>query len=163
MTKRTGFHVVSHVLCLLVLMSGTLGCASAELQATSGHVPVLLGPVACIGCKPGAAGLAQDRPFDAEVATTITGISGQSSSALISSIEGGSFGEVADSSVGDLCTGEIRLDSIKASVFHIETFVYSRASYYVGARGHAVTVPGGACGPRPYPSVVAAPSGRVSP
>ena len=162
MTKRTGFHVLSHVLCLLPLMSGALGCASAELQATSGHVPVLLGPVACIGCKPGAAGPAQDRPFAAEVATTITGISGQSSSALISSIQGGSFGEVADSSVGDLCTGEIRLDSIKASVFHIESFVYSRASYYVGASGHAVTVPSGVCDPRLYPSVEA-PSGRESP
>lgn len=160
MTKRTGFHVLSHVLCLLPLMCGTLGCASAELQATSGHVPVLLGPVACIGCKSGAAGPAQDRPFDVEVATTITGIFGQS--ALISSAQGGSIGELADASVGDLCTGEIRLDSIKASVFHIETFVYSRASYYVGARGHAVTVPGGVCGLRLYPSVEA-PSGRVSP
>ena len=163
MTKTTGFRVFPHVLGLLPLMTGALGCASAELQATSGHVPVLLGPVACIGCKPGAAGPAQERPFDVEVATTITGISGQSSSALISSIQGGSIGEVADSSVGDLCTGEIRLDSIKASVFHIETFVYSRASYYVGASGHAVTVPRGVCGPRPYPSVGAAPSGRVSP
>jgi hypothetical protein len=155
-------HVLlPHVLCLLSLT--TVGCASAELQATSGRVPVLLGPVACIGCQPGAARPAEARPFDAEAATTVTGfVTGQSSSSQISNAQGGSIGELADSSAGDLCAGEIHLDSIKASAFFIETLVYSRASSYVGASGRAVTVPGGVCDPRAYPDVPG-PSGRESP
>jgi hypothetical protein len=163
MTKKPLLPASPHVLWLLFLIAGALGCASAELQASSGHVPVLLGPVACIGCKPGAPRTAEIRPFSAEVATTITGISGQSSSAIIGSVQGGSIGELADSSVENPCTDEVRLDTIGASVFHIESFVYSRASYYVGASGRAVTVPHGVCDPRLYPSGVAYPSGREAP
>lgn len=161
MTPMSISRVVPHVLCLLLLT--TVGCASAELQASSGRVPVLLGPVACIGCKPDAARPAEARPFDAEAATTVTVFAtGQSSSSQISSAQGGSVGELADSSAGDLCAGEIHLDSIKASAFFIQSLVYSRASSYVGASGHAVTVPGGVCHPRAYPDVPG-PSGRESP
>jgi hypothetical protein len=140
-----------------------VSCATAELQASSGHVPVLLGPVSCIGCTPDAARPAEARPFDAEAASVVTGFAtGQSSSASISSGPVGSVGELADSSAGDRCAGEIRLDAIKASAFFIETFVYSRASSYVGASGHVVTVPGGVCDPRAYPDVPG-PSERESP
>jgi len=54
-------------------------------------------------------------------------------------------------------TAGIKNDTVPKDVA-LEAFSYQ---YKVSIPG--VTVPGGVCGPRPYPSVVAAPSGRESP
>jgi hypothetical protein len=40
---------------ILALASAALGCASTTLGGSEARVPVLLGPVPCIGCAPGSA------------------------------------------------------------------------------------------------------------
>jgi hypothetical protein len=136
----------------LALVSG--GCASVELDGRLAHVPILLGPVKCIGCRPGDVRGVAAAPFSSEAATTITGFAGGHQSALINSAQESSLAALADSSVPSACVGEIHLGEVKASVFHIESIVYSRASYYLGAKGKSVTIANGYCDPRLLPAPV---------
>jgi hypothetical protein len=136
------------VLWILALAMAEQGCARVELEGRAGHIPVLLGPVACIGCGPSTARAPNAQPFDVEVSNTITGISGNSGGVFFNSGQDATMGQAADASVYNLCTGEIRLHTIKASVFHIDALAYSRESYYIGVKGHVVAVPAGVCDPR---------------
>ncbi len=129
------------------------GCLSTSMGASFARVPVLVGPVACIGCEAGAVAPdpTETRTIEdvANLHSTTVMLFGTATTTL-----GGDAPELdlkATDLLADRCREEIQLSAIKASSFGINAFVVYRTDVDVEVKGHARRLAHGFCAPNPWP------------
>ena len=115
------------------------GCKSVALNAPRARVPILVGPVGCIGCAPAPV------PEQTTVNETANRWSllgframGTAGGARFSQLDG-----KAEAAVPDPCRGQVRLSRIRAS----STGSIGHFSVSVHVEGGPEFVPAGTCGP----------------
>jgi hypothetical protein len=108
-------------LALVVLAAA---CAETRMSARGAHVPVLVGPVACIGCA--AAPPPQPGPVvvrDSASVRTWTGAPGPVNLWAQATVRPSLAGK-ADRLVGAACRGEARVTRLTARAFGVGALVY---------------------------------------
>ena len=119
---------------------------------TGGHVPVpiLLGPVRCIGCEPSApppaAATFQD---EAHYQYMIGG--GAYSTAWEKEKARSALGRKAFAAVGRSCQGELRVTLLKASAFDVYALAFALYRVEVDLEAIAAVMPREACAPPAAP------------
>src|SRR5262245_38718230 len=126
------------VASLLVAVSSS-GCLTAALTAPRARVPILIGPVACIGCAPAPAP-AQEVLSETAHRWSLLGFGGSGSAggARASQLDGH-----AEAWVPDPCHGQVRLSRVTAS----SVGSISHFSVSVHVEGGPELVPAGSCPP----------------
>jgi hypothetical protein len=141
----------------MVISSAALGagCVAASMSARHARAPVLLDPVACIGCSP----TPEPAPAASPGAAPITDVTDRWSSTtyvLYSAISsgGGKAPELdlkTERALDDVCRSDVRLAKIHATSFGIDAFLFFRTSASIEVQGFPNPVGAGVCGPRPWP------------
>ena len=138
------------------------GCTSFALRASEARAPILLGPVACIDCAPepargapppAVAGSARQREY------VVAGVLDKITH------DGTPLDLAATAAVADPCREDLHVSSIRAGTwsFHLP-LLFGIENAWVDVQASRAAVPGGSCGPAPWPSsgpagiVVAAPA-----
>src|SRR5262245_50414558 len=99
---------------LVALLSA--GCMTAALSAPRARVPILIGPVACIGCAAAPPPAVSD-PAPIQDGATQYSMSGVNEMPATS---GGRYAKLdtkAEAAVPDPCRGEVRLSRVSATAF----------------------------------------------
>jgi hypothetical protein len=135
----------------VTLMYATVaGCATTTMTAVGARVPVLVGPVACIGCVAGppVATIAGSAP----ISDTAVHRAGYVTLPRIGNVD--FFGDdppaiilKANGLAADPCETDVQLSTIKVESFGIVAFVYAKAEQTVNVTGLVRPVPGGSCRP----------------
>jgi hypothetical protein len=115
----------------------SLACVATSVMTATTQTPVLIGPVACIGCRAGAA----PPQTTAAIADSAVHTSGYVTLPRIGDV--GFFGDTpatidakAFALAPDPCTADVHLSKITAGSFGVVALVYADAKQ---------TVPGGSC------------------
>jgi hypothetical protein len=127
-----------------VLLASSAGCAVTSLTARNARVPVLVGPVACIGCPPVA-------PTGAEPAAFIADTVSHRSGYMASPFGQIDFGDSTDprlnieSAASDPCVAEIHVTKLDARSFAVTAFVFGEVAQTVTSAALVAPVPSGTC------------------
>ncbi len=126
--------------CLPAFLLALLACAGGGCEATTmtgGHVPVpiLLGPVACIGCAPSPPPPTNTPIADETHYEYLLG-SGPTGTAWSKETRRTMLGQKAFEAAGNKCRGELRVTRLAASAFDI--FAFALAFYKVAIEVEAV-------------------------
>ena len=124
----------------------TTGCISTSMTAGRTRVPILLGPVACIGCSavPAPAG-----PYAAPISDTASHWHGTVSLFGTADVGGQVTPQIdakVDAVVPDPCAGEVYLSRLKASSFSIFAFLVVTSEEKVEIEAAAAPLARGMCG-----------------
>ena len=138
---------------ILLSCASSGGCATTGMTASSARVPVLVGPVACIGCS---AASSPELPHGAPISDSARSSYGHVWLPYMG--DGGFSGASppqldlkAESMAPDPCKGEIRVSSIRVESSGVEAFFYGKIEQAVDLTGEVLVVPTGVCGPRLWP------------
>jgi hypothetical protein len=138
---------------LLLSLASAVGCAMTTMTASSARVPVLVGPVACIGCSVASS---PALPHGAPISDRTHNRYGHMWLPYLG--DGGFFGASppqidlkSELMAPDACKGEIRVSALRVESFGVEAFLYGKAEQTVDLTGDVLGVPSGACGPRLWP------------
>lgn len=148
MSRRFRVCAGSWVLCAIA------GCTGAHQTADLARVPVLLGPVKCIGCEPagrrapGALGNTSDEAqvemwsiallsFDGGVDQVMTDIGGTPSS----------LAKKVNDGTGSACAENMVLHDVAASSYGVNGLFFLHTKSVVTVSGTANRVPNGTCDP----------------
>jgi hypothetical protein len=130
----------------LAACSPSLACVATSVMTASTQTPVLIGPVACIGCRPTSAPAQTTAPF----ADSAEHTSGYVTLPRIGDV--GFFGDTpptidakALALAPDPCTADVHLSKITAGSFGVVALVYADAKQTVKVAGSVRPVPGGSC------------------
>ena len=130
----------------LAACSPSLACVATSVMTATTQAPVLIGPVACIGCRPTAAPPQTTAPF----ADSAEHTSGYVTLPRIGDV--GFFGDTpptidakALALAPDPCTADVHLSKITAGSFGVVAIVYADAKQTVKVAGGVRPVPGGSC------------------
>jgi hypothetical protein len=126
--------------------SSSLACVATSVMTATAPVPVVIGPVACIGCRPTSAPSQTASPITDSAVHT----SGYVTLPRIGDV--GFFGDTpptidakAVALVPDPCAVNVHLSKITASSFGVVAIVYADAKQSVKVVGGVRPVPGGSC------------------
>jgi hypothetical protein len=139
---------------LLLLCLSPIGCVTATMTATSARVPVLLGPVPCIGCL---AAPAAKVPAIASVTDAADHRSGYVWVPFLNGDVGFSgddppvVGLKVDTLTSDVCKADLRVSRINVRSAGLTALIAARTVQSVELDGDLLLVPDGTCGPRPWP------------
>jgi hypothetical protein len=132
-----------------------LACAFGGCEATmmtGGHVavPILLGPVRCIGCEasappPGAASFEHTAHYQYMIGGGAYGSAWQKEKTRPM------LGRKAFAAVGRSCKGELRITHLKASAFDVYALVFALYRVEIDLEAIATVMPREACAPPPGP------------
>jgi hypothetical protein len=147
----------------ILLCSGLVGCATTSMTARSARLPVLLGPVACIGCT---AATSPQASTASPISDSVHNSGGYVLLPYLGNV--GFFGAnapsidlTAESMAPDPCKAEVRVSGLNVESFGVVAFVYAKSEQTVDLTGHVQILPSGTCGPRPWP--YSGPQGIVYP
>jgi hypothetical protein len=122
-------------------------------------MPILLGPVACIGCAP--------EPGRGAAAPTVAAF-GREREIAIAMLAGkvadgtAPLDVVATRAVSDPCREDLHVSGVHAGTWGVNVPVlFGMMNTWIEVQASRVAVPNGACGPAPWPS--AGPAGIVAP
>ncbi len=134
------------VLGVLVTCSPSLACVATSVMTATTQTPVLIGPVACIGCRPTSA----PQQISAPIADSAEHTSGYVTLPRIGDV--GFFGDTpttidakAFALAPDPCTSDVHLSKITAGSFGVVALVYANAKQTVKVAGGVGPVSGGSC------------------
>ena len=153
-TTATTASIRARLAGAIVLLScaSSVGCGMTMMTASSARVPVLVGPVACIGCSAASS----PGPHGAPISDSARSSYGHMWLPYLG--DGGFSGASApqldlkaESMAPDACKGEIRVSSIRVESYGAEAFFYGKSEQDVDLTGEVLAVPGGVCGPRLWP------------
>ena len=137
----------------LLSYASSVGCAAIAMTASSARLPVLVGPVACIGCS---AASSPEIPRGAPISDSVRSRSGHLWVPYLG--DTGFFGAnppqidlKAEAMAPDPCKGEIRVSALRVESFGVEALLYGKAEQTVDLIGEVLAVPSGTCGPRLWP------------
>ncbi|HXU03750.1 MAG TPA: hypothetical protein VN903_22445 [Polyangia bacterium] len=131
------------------------GCTSITLRASEARTPVLLGPVACIGCAP--------EPGRVAAPPTVAG-GVHEREYVIATFPSGALDRITDdtvpldvaatTAVADPCREDLRVAAVHAGTwsFHVP-LIFGIANTWIDAQASRAAVPNGVCGVAPWPSV----------
>src|SRR5450432_336813 len=139
---------------ILLSFASSVGCAATAMTAINARVPVLVGPVTCIGCS---AASSSDVPRGAPISDSVRSRGGHMWVPFLKTDVG--FFDAnppqidlkAESMAPDPCKGEIRVSVLRVESFGVDALLYGKAEQTVDLTGEVLAVPSGACGPRPWP------------
>jgi hypothetical protein len=130
----------------IALLLITTGCAATSMTAERTRVPILLGPVACIGCP---AVPAPAVPYAAPISDTASHWGGTVTffgSTDISANVTPRIDAKVDAAVPDPCAGEVYISRLKASSFSIFAFLFVTSEEKVEVQAVASPLARGMCG-----------------
>jgi hypothetical protein len=134
------------VLGALAACSPSLACVATSVMTATTQTPVLIGPVACIGCRPTSA----PPQISAPIADSAEHTSGYVTLPRIGDV--GFFGDTpttidakAFALAPDPCTSDVHLSKITAGSFGVVALVYANAKQTVKVAGGVRPVTGGSC------------------
>lgn len=126
--------------------SASLACVATSVMTSTAAVPVVIGPVACIGCRANAA--------PSQMAAPITD-SAVHTSGYVTLPRFGDVGFFVDTPATidakavalapDPCAVDVQLSKITASSFGVVALVYADTKQTVWVAGGVRPVPGGSC------------------
>ena len=138
---------------VLLSCASSVGCGMTTMTASSARVPVLVGPVACIGCSVASS---PELPRGAPISDSTRSSYGHMWLPYLGDggFSGASLPQLdlkAESMAPDACKGEIRVSSIRVESYGAEAFFYGKSEQAVDLSGEVLAVPSGVCGPRLWP------------
>jgi hypothetical protein len=145
--ERVGWgRAVLAVLGAFAAVSPSLACVATSVMTSNAPVPVVVGPVACIGCRRTTA----SSQISAPIADSAVHTNGYVTLPRIGDVD--FFGDTpatidakAVSLAPDPCAVDVQLSKITASSFGIVAIVYADAKQTVKVAGGVRPVPGGSC------------------
>ena len=145
---RGASAVEGFALIVAVVASAALsaGCESTTMSARRTTVPVLVGPVACIGCGPSAVPPGQDWLTDTSK-YTYTLASGGNVAAWEKETHYRALARKVEAVAGKRCRGEIRVTRLGASTFGVFALVVAVYQVEIDVEGVPVSLPAGSCPP----------------
>jgi hypothetical protein len=142
---RPGRGVLS-ALGALAACIPSLACVATSVMTATTQTPVLIGPVACIGCRATSA----PPQTTGAIADSAVHTSGYVTLPRIGDV--GFFGDTpatidakAFAVAPDPCTADVHLSKITAGSFGVVALVYADAKQTVKVAGGVRAVPGGSC------------------
>jgi hypothetical protein len=135
--------------CALVVGAG---CTSISLRASEARMPVLLGPVACIGCDPVAGQGAAPPTVRGGVRERSVGIPAPLPLGSLT-YDRASLDLAVAKAVADPCREDLHVSAIEAGtwIFHVPILLVA-VDTWVDVQASGAAVPSGTCGPAPWPS-----------
>jgi hypothetical protein len=145
--------MIARAAAVLLLGLSLAACTATAMTARNARVPVMVGPVACIGC---AAAAPPAAPPVAPIADAVGRRGGYLWLPFLGDVDffGANGPEIdlkADSLAPDACRTEIHLSKIGARSFGVVALLYAKVEQSVNIAGEILSVPSGTCGPRPWP------------
>jgi hypothetical protein len=134
------------------------GCTSISLRASEARTPILLGPVACIGCAP--------EPGKSAAPPTVTGRVREREYIIVGlddvKHDTAPLDLAATRAIPDPCREDLHVSGIHTGTwsFHVP-LLFGIGNTWVDVQASRAAVPGGTCGPPPWPS--SGPDGIVRP
>jgi hypothetical protein len=158
MSPRVTTSAIAGAACAVLAAAG---CSAVSLHASEARAPILLGPVACIGCAP--------EPGRGAAPPTVSG--GVRQRELIVGMFGGihpgdtkPLDVAATKAVADPCREDLHVSSIHSGAWSFMVPLgFGVGDTWVDVQASRAPVPNGTCGGAPWPSsgptgiVVAAP------
>jgi hypothetical protein len=126
------------------------GCTSFSLRASEARMPILLGPVACIGCAP--------EPGRGAAPPTVTG-SVHEREYVIAQMDGirrdtAPLDVAATKAVPDPCREDLHVSRIHSGAWFLQVvpLLIGFGNAWVEVQASRAVVPNGTCGPTPWPN-----------
>ena len=140
------------VWALTVALSASVGCEATTMSAQGAPVPVLVGPVACIGCAPSASEPMPNgiRIEDRSMARYMAG-GGSTVTASVWQKGVSTLGHKVAAVVRDPCRIDIRVSKLTASGLGVFAVAFAMATVDVQVDATTAVVANGSCPPLPRP------------
>jgi hypothetical protein len=127
------------------------GCEGTMMSAGVTRVPLLVGPVACIGCAPAPAPAWNGRPFADDVYFRGMFAGGATGTMWSEEWKRPTLGPNADRVVRNPCVAQLHVSKIAASSFGVGALLFWMHSVAIEVEATPARVPNGSCGQPPAP------------
>jgi hypothetical protein len=138
----------------LIALAG--GCEGTMMSAGATRVPLLVGPVACIGCAPAPAPAWNGPPLADEVYFRGMFAGGSTGSMWSKEWKRPTLAQNADRVVRNPCLAQLHVSKIVASSFGVGALLFWMHSVAIEVEATPARVPNGSCGQPPAPSTTPA-------